>query len=597
MDSLDRESLTKAIIRRFRLIYKSFIAISIAGAVVVIALVQNYDPRYLNGLYFLFIPVAGTIYSYVRLKYFKKLLQVQVSWGKEEKRQRDFAVIRKLNDATEPDEYSYRIDDQTWQDLHFDLLYTQIDRTLTVPGEAFLYRLLRSPLLDEEHLKARDALIEVFQNDIDFREKCRMIFHQEGRERFGEITNLLWDEIPPVKPYHHLYTFLGYASYLSLATSFFFGYNSIVIMLVVFGINSYVHYRENRKYSNFLTAITQLGVLLGTAKKIVKMEHKALNNYKEGLKIALSKTRQIARNTQFLFQKAVASDTDIIIEYVKIFFLLEVRSFYKTIKEVQLRIKSLRTIYNIVGELDAAQAIASYREGLPHFIKPTFITSSAELRIDSGYHPLLKKAVTNSISIKDKGILITGSNMSGKSTFLRTIGVNVILAQTIHICFADNYEAGFFRVSSSMSKSDDITLGKSFYYLEAERLLKLIQSADSDIPSILIIDELLSGTNYIERLAASEAILEYLIKQNCLVIVATHDLDLAGKLFHAYQCYHFTDRVTEEGLNFDYQLKEGITQTRNAIKLLDYLKYPQQIVEKATSNMADFVGEDLEGSQ
>jgi DNA mismatch repair ATPase MutS len=596
MDNLDQASLTKAIIRRFTLIYKSFVAISIVGAVAIIALANYYDPGYLNGLYFLFIPVASAIYAYVRLKFFKKLLQIQVSWGREEKRKRDFSVIRKLNDATGPVDYAYRVDDQTWQDLHFDLLYTQIDRTLTVPGEAFLYRLLRTPLLDEKNLKTRDALIKVFQEDVNFREKSRMIFHQEGRERFGEITSLLWDEIPPVKPYHHLYTILGYASYLSLVTPVFIGYNSIVVILVIFAVNSYVHYRENRKYSNFLPAITQLGVLLGTAKKIVNIEHAALSSYKVDLKKVLSKTRLIARNTQFLFQKAVTSDTDIVLEYIKIFFLLEVRSFYRTIKEVQLRIEPLRTIYNIVGELDAAQAIASYREGLPHYTKPRLINGSAELRIDRGYHPLIEEAVTNSIMIKDKGVLITGSNMSGKSTFLRTIGVNVILAQTIYTCFADNYEAGFLRVSSSISKSDDLTLGKSFYYMEAERLLKLIQSADFDIPSILIIDELLSGTNYIERLAASEAILEYLIKQNCLVVVATHDLDLAGKLFHTYQCYHFTDRVTEEGLNFDYKLREGITRTRNAIKLLNYLNYPQRIVEKATSNIADFVDKDLEDS-
>lgn len=596
MNSVDQVSLTKAIIGRFKLIYKSFIAITIAGAVVVIALVNYYGPGYSNGFYFLFIPAAGTIYAYLRHNYFKKLLQVQVSWGSEEKRKRDFSVIRKLNDATGLEDYAYRVDDQTWQDLHFDLLYTQIDRTLTVPGEAVLYRLLRSPLLDEKKLKARDAIIKAFQDDINFREKCRMIFHQEGRERFGEITALLWDKISPVKPHHHLYTVLGYASYLSLVTPVFIGYNGIVVILLVFAANSYVHYRENREYSNFLPAITQLGVLIRSAKKIVKIEHEALSGHKEDLKKALSKTRLIARNTQLLFQKAASSDADIVYEYVKIFFLLEVRSFYKTIKEVQLRIESLRTIYNIIGELDAAQAIASYREGLPHFTKPRFVKSSAELSIDGGYHPLIKDAVTNSIAIKDKGVLITGSNMSGKSTFLRTVGINVILAQTIYTCFADHYKADFFKVSSSISKADDLTLGKSFYYLEAERLLKLIQSSGDDITSILIIDELLSGTNYIERLAASEAILEYLIKGNCLVVVATHDLDLAGKLHHTYRCYHFTDRVTEDGLNFDYKLKEGITRTRNAVKLLDHLNYPHQIVEKATSNIADFMDKDFEES-
>ncbi len=261
MDNLDQASLTKATIRRFALIYKSFAAMSIVGTVALIALAHYYNPGYLNGLYFLFIPVAGTIYAYVRLKHCKKLLQIQVSWGREEKRKRDFSMIRKLNDATGLDDYAYRVDDQTWQDLNFDLLYTKIDRTLTVPGEAFLYRLLRSPLLDEKNLKTRDALINVFQDDVNFREKSRMIFHQEGREKFGEITSLLWDEIPPVKPYHHLYTVLGYASYLSLVAPFFIGYNSIVVVLVIFAVNLYVHYRESKKYSNFLPAITQM--LLG----------------------------------------------------------------------------------------------------------------------------------------------------------------------------------------------------------------------------------------------------------------------------------------------------------------------------------------------
>ena len=278
------------------------------------------------------LSLAGAIYANVKLRYFEKLLLVQTSWGKEEKRKRDFSVIRKLHDSTGPDDFAYQVDDQTWQDLHFDLLYSKIDRTFTVPGEAFLYRLLRSPLINEKHLKDRDALIKVFQDDISIREKLRMIFHQKGRDRFGEITTLLWDEIPPVKPYHLLFTVLGYASFLALLTPFFIGYNSIVVIMVLFAINSYVHYRENRKYSNFLPAITQLGVLLRTAKKIVKIDHEALSGYKEDLKLALSKTRMIARNTQFLFQKAIASDMDIVSEYIKIFFLLEVRSFIRRLK-------------------------------------------------------------------------------------------------------------------------------------------------------------------------------------------------------------------------------------------------------------------------
>jgi DNA mismatch repair ATPase MutS len=103
--------------------------------------------------------------------------------------------------------------------------------------------------------------------------------------------------------------------------------------------------------------------------------------------------------------------------------------------------------------------------------------------------------------------------------------------------------------------------------VEAERILRTIQSFDVSIPTLCIIDELLSGTNSTERLQASESIIRYLAKQNTLSVIATHDLELAGRLNGTCDFYHFTDNVDETGLKFDYQLKSGIATTRNAIAL------------------------------
>ncbi len=103
--------------------------------------------------------------------------------------------------------------------------------------------------------------------------------------------------------------------------------------------------------------------------------------------------------------------------------------------------------------------------------------------------------------------------------------------------------------------------------MEAERILRTIQSFDVSIPTLCIIDELLSGTNSTERLQASESIIRYLAKQNTLSVIATHDLELAGRLNGTCDFYHFTDNVDETGLKFDYQLKSGIATTRNAIAL------------------------------
>lgn len=243
-----------------------------------------------------------------------------------------------------------------------------------------------------------------------------------------------------------------------------------------------------------------------------------------------------------------------------------------------------------VGEIDACQSIASYRAGLDGYVEPEFVSNRAYLSVREIRHPLLENAVPNSIELKEQGVLITGSNMSGKTTFLRTIGVNAVLAQSIYTCLAAQYTGSFFRIAASLGKHDSLEEGKSLYYMEAERLLALVNATgDPALPSLCLIDEVLSGTNYIERIAAAEAILSYLAGRNALVIVATHDLDLAQKLKDNYRCYHFTDRVGREGLYFDYILKEGLATTRNAIKLLEHMGYPKEIVEAAVTGVKQYL--------
>ncbi len=101
------------------------------------------------------------------------------------------------------------------------------------------------------------------------------------------------------------------------------------------------------------------------------------------------------------------------------------------------------------------------------------------------------------------------------------------------------------------------------------------------MPVLCIIDELLSGTNSTERLAASSAILEYLAARNTRVIVSTHDLELAERLSRSFECFHFSDEVDDAGLKFDYKLRPGISETQNAIKLLAHLGYPKEVVRLA----------------
>ena len=173
--------------------------------------------------------------------------------------------------------------------------------------------------------------------------------------------------------------------------------------------------------------------------------------------------------------------------------------------------------------------------------------------------------------------------MAGKSTFLRTLGVNVLLSQTLCMCFASEYVGCFYRIVSSISKIDSLLEGKSYYFAECERLLKIVNISTADLPSLCLIDEVLSGTNSHERIRASKAILKYLYGKNLICVVATHDVEMAKSLDHLYENYHFSGEVDHGGLTFDYELKKGVVGTSNAIQLLAYLEYPREIIDDARS--------------
>jgi len=202
------------------------------------------------------------------------------------------------------------------------------------------------------------------------------------------------------------------------------------------------------------------------------------------------------------------------------------------------------------------------------------------------YHPLLKDAVCNDFSMNGRMIL-SGANASGKSTFMKAVAVNVILAQTIHTCTADKMELPALYVMTSMSLRDDILTGESYYIREVKYLKRMLDKADAGIPVLCVIDEILRGTNTGERLAASEAILKYFTDKMCFVLVASHDLELLNKMQKDYACYYFDSQVGEKDIYFDYRLHKGMGGKSNAIALLTLLGYPEHIVKTARELMKE----------
>ena len=236
-------------------------------------------------------------------------------------------------------------------------------------------------------------------------------------------------------------------------------------------------------------------------------------------------------------------------------------------------------IYRVVGELDAAVSTGSFRKSLPLVTVPEY-EEAKQLEMEEIYHPLLHGAVTNSMELQHNCI-ITGSNASGKSTFIKTIAVNVILAQSIHTCTAKRMHLPHAKMITSMAVRDDILSGDSYFIKEIKYLKRILDALSEDELVICVIDEILRGTNTQERIAASKAIMEYLAHHNCIAIVASHDKELTELEKIGYDNYHFSEEFGEADIVFDYKLQKGPANSQNAIRLLSFTGFPETIIERA----------------
>ena len=234
-----------------------------------------------------------------------------------------------------------------------------------------------------------------------------------------------------------------------------------------------------------------------------------------------------------------------------------------------------------IGQLDAASALARFAYVNPDYQWPQLETPTtpghqAGLTTESLGHPLISRSqrIRNDFALRGEGhmVLITGSNMSGKSTFLRTVGINVCLAQAGGPVCATTFSWTWLQLYCCIRVTDALDEGLSYFYAEVKRL-KLILDAVHSItshPVLFLIDEIYRGTNNRERLAGSEAFVQVLQQSRGLGMISTHDLELTrladsnGHIRNA----HFQESVEEGTLHFDYQLRPGPCPTTNALRIM-----------------------------
>ena len=189
-----------------------------------------------------------------------------------------------------------------------------------------------------------------------------------------------------------------------------------------------------------------------------------------------------------------------------------------------------------------------------------------------------------------RGALLTGSNASGKSTFLKTVAINALMAQTVHTCPAKSYSGGLYRILSSMALKDDLESGDSYYIVEIKSLKRILNQLEKEgNPVLCFVDEVLRGTNTVERIAASTQILKSLAGKKALCFAATHDIELTHLLERYYNNYHFEEEIIDNDVVFHYRLLKGRATTRNAIKLLGVMGYDDTIIREAEEMAENFL--------
>lgn len=507
-----------------------------------------------------------------------------------------------------------QLDDITWNDLGMDELFKRMNYTLSATGEEYLYYALRSLSLEREELEHFESRVRFFgdhpQARVKFQFRMNRLGHTGKYSLYDYIDNLDYLGVRSNRK-HYLLDLLFLPLIGSCWVNFPLGMLGIAV-LMVYNIISY--FKEKGEIDPYIVSFAYVIRLLGTCDELEKAGLSGCGEELEQIRIHKKKLQSMRRNSFWVMNSSSARGGNasgdiigILMDYIRMVFHVDLIKFNNMLEVLRQHVEDIDSLIGILGYLETAAAVWIFRQSLEHgWCCPEFTEGKQELGVtlENGYHPLLTAPVKNSITA-GRGVLLTGSNASGKSTFLKTVAINAILAQTIHTCAADGYRAPFFRVYSSMALRDDLTGGESYYIVEIKALKRILDAAAgtaadavvngvsdntveaaagetvSTAPVLCFVDEVLRGTNTVERIAASTQILKSLGGAGIFCFAATHDIELTELLQDAFDNYHFEENVENGDISFNYCLQAGKASSRNAIRLLELMGYPEEITHRA----------------
>jgi DNA mismatch repair ATPase MutS len=402
---------------------------------------------------------------------------------------------------------------------------------------------------------------------------------------FSTIDRLeRWMKEPPVfssfKPWKWLRYILP-AIILSIVTLYIFdivGINVLLLSLLIFSIVAYqidkVVAPVHEKVSKIANELSTLSGSIAHIEK-EKFDNPLLREIQSGFIINNKKAsediyliKKILDRLDLRYNFVVAIPLNLLL----LWNLQQVLSLEKLKSRQQ---NSFHSWLDALAKFEALNSFAILHFNHPEWVFPTIKLEYFSIAGKNIGHPLIQKEkrVDNFINIENSAelMLVTGSNMAGKSTYLRSIGVNVVLAMAGAPVCATEFKVSHVQLISSMRITDNLEESTSTFYAELKKLKTIIEKVNAGEEVFILLDEILRGTNSLDRHTGSKALIKQLIKHKAAAIIATHDLELAN-LKESFNDnilnYHFDVQVSNDELYFDYLLKPGVCNSLNASILM-----------------------------
>lgn len=473
-------------------------------------------------------------------------------------------------------------------------LFQFINRSVTKTGNNTLADWLSHPSPNQE-IERRQTAVKELTQQIDWRQNLIEYGLDSHLENDDPDFVIDWGKTP--SPFHgnkklHFAIFvLPVLSVAALLYSFTGSQLPITLMIM---ISIGIHYFNFRKVNGAHEQTAKRGKMLNTYTYIIKQfenrnwSSAKLNELKKNLASKNKPTSQKIHQLTQLIELLDQRFNFLVQIFINLLFFYELHILFCIDRWKQKYGADTEKWFSTIGEIEALSSQANLSFNHEDWCFASLLPEHFLMEMKEAGHPMIDqmKRVNNDYQLKGPGVvhIVTGSNMAGKSTFLRTIGVNVVLALSGAPVCAREMKVSNVEVNTSMRIKDSIEENESSFYAELKRIQQVIEKVNRKEKALLLLDEILRGTNSKDKHTGSKALIKQLVKYDAVALVATHDLELSAlenELSGKVENRFFDIKIDGEQLYFDYKVQKGVCKTFNAPILMQKMGIDLEILKES----------------